>query len=453
MSLPGVPVFAGADRNSVVVRNLANPALRRTRRCSWMISGWFEPIDLVSDGGGTACMTLGCSDDFVAVRLGFPNVSERPWRITRAIARPSDSFNDYVTPTGDSSWTTFTTANGGADSTEIVSRNDVPMEIEVRGLDNTPLARAARVSWTWTDWAPLRSLPPDPVTGMRVLMLRALLPSSQRVTYANGQLRSFTGNRALNRGHDILIGGLKFNIDLVSDPDRDRSASTQTWIDNQLAPGTLFPMVQFLTRKPGISGIVTGDSHAQGTSTTEQFSSFLHGATALLGQTHFNNIPFSMTNCAVGGLGSGEFFARFESLMQAVRPSYTVLPGWTFNDTTGAVKADQTAMNIFFARLLSAAEMCEVNGILPIILTPFPRNPEAMTEVQLAPWYWLRESLLGLSKSGTAVIDATAILGHQKDGVFDGTYLPSMSVDQMHPNDDGHVAIAKAIANTLSSRL
>jgi lysophospholipase L1-like esterase len=88
-----------------------------------------------------------------------------------------------------------------------------------------------------------------------------------------------------------------------------------------------------------------------------------------------------------------------------------------------------------------------------VILTPFPRNAEAMGEVQLAPWHWLREKLLELCNSAAVVVDATQILGRQENGVFDGTYLPSMSVDQMHPNDDGHIALARAIANAVKSYL
>lgn len=439
MSASGIPVFAGSERN------VTKRSMSKTRRWSWMVSGWFEPAELAADHGGTACMTLGCSDDFVAVRLGFANVSTQPWRITQAIGRPSSSFNDYVTPTGDAAWTTFTTCGGGMDSNDIVARNDGPTEIDVKGLDQTP----ARIRWTWTDWAPLRSLSADPATGMRVLMLRALVPSSQTVTFANGQLRMFTGNPALNHGHDTLIGGLKFNIDMVSDPEHHQNPSTQTWIDNQLAGGTLFPMVQFLTHKRGVSGIVAGDSHAQGTSTTEQFSSFIYRATGLMNQAYPNIIPFSMTNCAVGGLASEEFFARFQALITAVQPSYAVLPGWTFNDKTGDVKADQTAMDIFFARLLNTMEMCEANGIQPVVLTPFPRNADAMTDVQLRPWHWLRRRLLALRDSGATVIDTTAILGQQENGAFDGTYRPSMSDDQMHPNDDGHLAVARALANTV----
>ena len=447
MSFSGVPVFAGADRA------LPKRMLRRTRRWSWMVSGWFAPAELVADGGGTACMSLGCSDDFVAVRLGFPNVSERSWRMTRAIARPSLSFGDYVTPTGDAPWTTFTMANGGADSTDIVAGTDGPAEIEVRGIQDTPLGRAAKVRWTWTDWAPIRSLPPDPATGMRVLMLRGLVPSNQTVTFANGQLRTFTGNRTLNRGFDTLIGGLKFNIDMVTAPDRDPSPPTQAWIDNQLAGGTLFPLVQFLTHKPGVSGIAAGDSHFQGTSTTEQFSGFLHAATGRLTEMYFNSLPFSMTNCAVGGLTSKEFFARLAALVPAIQPSYALLPGWTFNDSNGTVKADQTAMDIFLARLLNAIELCDANGILPIVLTPFPRNAEAMTPLQLAPWRWLRERILALREHYTVVVDATSVVGHRENGHFDGTYLPSLSDDQMHPNDSGHAAIAVALATAVRSHL
>ncbi len=250
-----------------------------------------------------------------------------------------------------------------------------------------------------------------------------------------------------------MIGGLKFNIDMVSQPDAKQQGSTQTWIDNQLTPGTMFPMVQFLTCKPGISAIVTGDSHAQGTSTTEQFFSFMFAATTALGEAFLHRIPFSMANCAVGGMGSEEFFARLAMLIQPVQPSYVVLPGWTYNDATGETKADQAAMNIFLARLLTAAESCTVSGSLPVIVTPFPRNADAMTPVQLTPWHWLRKTLLDLDDSSIVVIDATSILGHRVNGIFDGTYLPSTSVDQMHPSNDGHVRVAQALVDTLVGRL
>jgi hypothetical protein len=148
-------------------------------------------------------------------------------------------------------------------------------------------------------------------------------------------------------------------------------------------------------------------------------------------------------------MGSEEFFARFEALLPAVRPSYAALPGWTYNDKTGDIKADQTAAELFLARLLSAIELCEANGIIPIIFTPFPRDAKSMTEVQVKPWRWLRDAALALRSSTVIVIDASAILGQQEQSQFTGTYKPGASDEEVHPNDAGHNALAQALANTI----
>jgi lysophospholipase L1-like esterase len=65
----------------------------------------------------------------------------------------------------------------------------------------------------------------------------------------------------------------------------------------------------------------------------------------------------------------------------------------------------------------------------------------------------LREVLLGLDDPDIVIIDATAILGHQPNGVFDGTYNPALSTDQMHPNDEGHAAVARVLADVIKRRL
>ena len=40
------------------------------------------------------------------------------------------------------------------------------------------------------------------------------------------------------------------------------------------------------------------------------------------------------------------------------------------------------------------------------------------------------------------VADAAAVLGRQTNGDLDGTYLPTMTKDDVHPNDAGHAAVA-----------
>jgi hypothetical protein len=301
--------------------------LRRTHRISWMISGWIAPVEPGSVDGGTTCLTIGCSDDFYAVRLGFANSTRDAWKIAKAIGYASSSVGDYVNPTGNKAWTSFTLANRGADDDQLITSSNAPTEITVAGnIPDEATGEFDNLKWTRTDWASISSTDCDPVTGMRVLMLRALVPSSQRICIGNSQLRTITGNMSLNCGFDCLIGGIKFNHDGVTDP-KLLYKSTEIWLGNQLASGSLFPIVQFLTKNSGIVGVTTGDSHHQGTTTTDQMTGYLYRATTTLGSKHIGEIPFGIANCATGGLTSEQFFQRLSSLVLAVRPSYVVLPG------------------------------------------------------------------------------------------------------------------------------
>jgi hypothetical protein len=428
--------------------------LPRTHRISWMISGWIGPVELGPDGGGTASLTIGCPDEFFAVRLGFANTTATAWIISKAIGCASSSFNDYVNPTGKGSWTPFTFVNKGADDDRLVTRptNQVAINVSENTIDLST-GRTSNPAWTWTDWTPIRSVDPDPATQMRVLMLRALIPSGQTVCFANSQLRKLTGNAELNNNFDYFTGGIKFNFDKVTDPSSSSNDATRTWLDNQLASGSLFPIVQFLTKNAGIVGATTGDSHHQGTSTTEQMTNYLYRATTQLGNNYIGEIPFGMVNCAMGGLTSDEFFPRLLALLPAVRPSYVVLPGWSYNDRTGVAHADQSAIDLFSARLIQTVECCQQCGIVPILLTPLPRDAEAMTPGCLEPWRDLRQTILNLRRAGVIVIDGLPLLGAVDDGEYNGVYLSPMSDDGAHPNNSGHAAIAGELMSVLQAAM
>ena len=420
--------------------------MKKTRRTSYMVSGWIESLRLEAEGGGTACLTLGCPDDFYAVRLGFPNISSDAWRLTKIIGRASEAFNDFVTPIGPSPWVTFRPASATG-NTPFDPDNDSPIEeICVAGK---PPSDPRDIAWTWTDWAPIASVAPAQPNGLRPLFLRALVPSEQTVSYAVGQLRTLLGNHPINHGFDTFIGGIKFNFDRVSNPESDETAVI--WIDNQLAVGSLFPLVQFMTKNPGLTGLVVGDSHQQGTSTTEQFANFAFRAVAAVMPDHIGSVPLGFVNAAVGGLTSAQSFRRMMELIDEVRPSYVILPGWTYNDQTGDIRADRRAMEKFFARLLMAIEQCEARGILPVLMTPLPRDAESMGPLQLEPWHWLRAEILEMGKRGAVVLDAAALLGRMSLDRLDGTYRPEFTSDNMHPNDDGHAAAAGLLISLLNT--
>lgn len=418
----------------------------RRHRLTWAPSAIIDKFELQQGNPYTQCLAVGCPDDFYAVRVGLPNVADTPYHISRLAACPSDSWNDYVNPTGSSAWTALTFAHQGNDRDGIVSLENDKFGIDVAPRDPDVSAGETYIPrWTWSDWRPVRSLTrADETGGVRVLMLRMALPHGQTITYASSGFLGYTGRPEIHRGFDYATA--KWHQDC---------ATTPGFIDPaHVAVGqgvNSMACVQFLTRSPGVTGIVTGDSHQAGTSATAQLLSFALRATVSIGARTVGTVPLGYVTCATGGARSGNFFPRLQTLLPAVRPGFVILPGWTYNDTVDDVAADDAACGIFFSRLLMAADEVSAVGAVPIFLTPFPRDRESMTAAVLGPWRRLRNDILAMRLSGATVIDTTSILGATLDGVFDGTYLPAFTDDQVHPNDAGHAAIAEQLRPLLQA--
>ena len=96
-----------------------------------------------------------------------------------------------------------------------------------------------------------------------------------------------------------------------------------------------------------------------------------------------------------------------------------------------------------------AIDQCEARGILPVLMTPLPRDAESMGPAQLGPWQWLRAEILEMERRGAVVLDATALLGSMSFDMPDGTYRPEFTSDNMHPNDDGHAAASDLLVRIL----
>ena len=443
-------VPTGRDEETRSFRGFGKPA-RRLRRITWSPNNSFHAATISGAGlFGTGALTVGCSDDFYAVRLGFANVASAPYTVGLTKVRSSKSWNDFVNPVGESPWTTVTSVHAGSDVDKIVDANDGPTSLVVRSNPNCASDGSGIVpSWSWTDWIPVRSASPDPTTNMRVLMIRHLIERGQTITYANGALDGLSGLDHTTNGFGTWTGGYNNGTDHVTVPDRlDRNLAQL----NRLTNGSIVSAVQFATINGGIVGMTTGDSHQMGVGTKSSFNNFLYQAISAIGPKYVGRLPFGMVNCATGGATSRHFFDCLEALLPAVRPSFVVLPGWTFNDRSpSGDNADELANNNFVARLIKAADLCVLSGAVPIFLTPFPRNASNMTPTQVRPWLALRETILSQRNGGWAVIDGSEILGRQVDARLDGTYISTFTDDDIHPNDAGHAAVAKALVPLIQS--
>ena len=254
-------------------------SMRRTRRYTIAPNGWFQTA--ISEGTGlwgTQFLTVGCPDDFYAVRLGFANIAPTAYAIPRIVVCPSTTWNDYSNPTGDHKPTTLTTVFGGADDSRLVTAPDAPYRLRVGPNLTDPSSGETTVpAWSWTDWCPVTNASPDPQTGMRVLMIRHTLDRNDGglVTFANGTLRGWTGDPSVHGGYDYFCGGVKNGTDRTG----FEHANPAVLPANMIVNGSFVAAVQFLTPIAGIVGVTTGDSHHQGTSTSGSFNSYLAQAT------------------------------------------------------------------------------------------------------------------------------------------------------------------------------
>jgi hypothetical protein len=444
----------------VVDSNGTRPAnqieLKRSHRYTWMMNGWTNNSYLDDVGGGTEFTTIGVPDDFVAVRVGFANINTEPWTVRKIIACASSSWNDSFNPVDDTrtprvaeAWSTLTFQNAGSDRDSLVTAAGAPVEIAVAGNGADPaMGETSNPFWTFTDWVPCASAAADPATGMRILMLRALIPGNQEVTFTNGKMTEYAADPSINNGYGYFTGGLKRDTDLVTDPAPQalHGMRASTLRANHLVNGQLISLVQVLTRNAGIVGLITGDSHQAGTSTTSNVNKFLTQCLLGIGRGTIGTVPVGVVSTASGGLSSQQFFPRMTTLLDTVRPSFVVLPGWSYNELDRGAYATASAEHVLFVRMILAADQVRAAGAIPIFTTPFPRNRAAMTPAVMDGWLAQRDAILAMRRTGEFVFDATPLLGAVENGRFTGTYLDGLSSDAIHPNNKGHAILARAMA-------
>jgi hypothetical protein len=414
---------------------------RRTRRYTWAPNLWtMNHVLAPNEDPVTLAYACGVPDDFSAIRVGFLSASAEPWQITKVVAMTSNSWNDYITPTGGAA-PVILTFGGQAAGTVLPSPGD-------------PAPRGRVIpSVTWSDWVPLRSQPADPATGMRVLMLRALVPGGQTITCCNGTWGGYSGahggSTAINRGYDIFTGGLK-GIDRVSNPIGQQHESTSSYIGNNPCNGTIFGIIQAKTTHEGYALCQVGESKFFGTSTTAQMWNWQLRAVGALGAEYAGRVPIGYCCTAVGGYDSAHAFGLARQILPEVDPAIVDIPSYNGNERLfGLPYTDLHSEQVQMAMTRDFMQYVRGLGGIPILASPMPNcradAPPSPRIANNAPGFraaftaWKRFA----EKHDDPVFDLYASLGADEAGEDCRYREASITKDGNHPDNAGHALLVE----------
>lgn len=179
--------------------------------------------------------------------------------------------------------------------------------------------------------------------------------------------------------------------------------------------------VEFSYTKPTLQVLTNGDSTNTGVGTTSgRFAPVDHASlmSRLAGDAKIM-VPLKF---ASSGRKSAGILGTIQSVINSgLRPDVSIIPSWTVNDGSSPAQFQQSRIVAF-----QAIDLCERNGIVPILLTPTPSNGVS----SLASWKSLRSEVLSMSSRMLVCDMAGAVCD-----VNTAQYLPGMSGDGTHFND------------------
>jgi hypothetical protein len=404
------------------------PTLGMRRTVHFTSAQLRDPILGPSDAACTFSLAMRLEDEPVAIRVAFGNDIALDFNVEAVAACMSTSYGDGANPTGDAPWSLLTTNARGADTGDLPGPRGSLRSLVVKGNGGGPRVPAL----SWTDWTPITYVPPSDGSGRPILFLRASLPPWS-VPRCCEPADEFSGSPAsLGRG---MVARIHLGGDLAAAPGQNANGFG-AW-------GTSpFYCVQYLSRRHGATVLWGGDSHYAGDTTTAGIDAFpLQTCLAL----STPDLPVTAANYAWGGTSSLVFMPILDRMLEACRPQFLILQGWTANDGPSVA-----ANEAYYAKVLTLADKARRLGTFPIVATRFSRETLTRNPQELAEADSLRQRELKLASTQMAVIDATTVLD---DPGRPGGYRAGLSTDGIHPNTAGHAAVARLLTPALTQLL
>lgn len=180
--------------------------------------------------------------------------------------------------------------------------------------------------------------------------------------------------------------------------------------------------IEFSYVKPTLSGLTLGDSTNTGVGTTSGRFAPIDEAARIARINATNRILIPLKMASSGRRSAGNIGLLNSVIAAGLRPDFCLIPFWTVNDGSNPAQFATSRANAF-----RCIDICEQNGIIPILLTPPPYNGIG---VNLPSWLAARAEVLDMA-SQMLVCDMVKNICD----VSTAQYLPGMSGDGTHFND------------------
>jgi hypothetical protein len=429
-----------------------SPLSRRSRLT--VSNGEAKPVlrSTENEAGKTWLTVIPLESHCFAARIGFANPFDTPMSIVALSIQPSDSYNPVPgslapgtssgTATGAAPLSPVYFDGGGRDGLTINTAGKAP-GITITGPAGNGGDRLHPSVISWSDWAPIRSIPrrdggQNPLlfvyTALRAGPMAAAGFVPDPFSYATSLGCRGRVPVNLRSGH---------NGDWTADPAGTSwggAIPAPAGNGSQAGFGPVF-CLQYMSLIQGVQGIVCGDSLMAGPAGAG--AAFAGAAIRAAYDLSTLSHPVCVAHMACGGVGSAVYHGSLVSNIDAIKPNFLVLQPLSRNDGMAAPN-----LAALFAKLSATGDLAEsrcgtrtiYQGAYPI---PSVDPRHGGTPDQIAAWQKVRADLANLR---APVYDGASIIG---DPGAPWLYKQGCSDDNTHPNDYGVELVSPLVRQLL----
>ena len=321
---------------------------------------------------------------------------------------------------------------------------------------------------TWTDWAKVSSIPRADGGSRPLLLIRTYLPAAcSRATYFNGPAAAdFSTLYANATGMSMVFNEQSGGSNTIGAGNWNNYGAGTVYDESNASSRSIIApayVIQARFRGNVLSVAAVGDSTVAGaaisSSSMAWFQNFLFQLSRSWAGSSKPILPINLgwagmpaEDSVNSSAGHGSYLANFQyAVSQGLVPDVAVYLPFSVNDINYVFGNNYDASGVLSFVMSRAAEFvstCQSNGIVPILMTAWPKPIGATTNDARGK---SNTAIRAMANAGIMVLDVDAICG--TGAATNRSWASGFSDDSptyTHPNQAAHAAVAASLATLLS---